>query len=472
MIKKILKENPDFYILFFNVLAVVYVVGTEHIPKKMVFFLIGIFLMMCIAGLLTLWKKNSLFTFFRNLQVSILFFMLLILLAQGLYVAFPSMYPRFILNLTESGAQKQMKDKVVELLDESPFAKPKPNILIHVPGDYGSSTDFEYEWITDNRGYKNDPELANKNQFDVIALGDSFTEGMGVKTQDTWVSKLNTLGISAYSLGVQGYAPSQMSGTFRLFDSELHPKLVIIGYLTSTYDRETLLMKDEKEVTGEKKLPSAIGRLADSYPGNNREYRNQFKFIATSALFPIVDRLVYLYRSNIDPLYSKDPRFIQDRFLVADEDISIGNMQRYKKEMQDTLDAVSRKESIESSPEWKKTLSSFKEIVEGAKRQGAKTMLLIFHNRGPIYITKATGKNLSDNYQGYIERELLREFAVDNELFFLDTETVLKDYIKTFADDTDISKYPYLKYDGHLSKEGNEIIAKLVAEYISQRVLK
>ncbi len=473
MLKKIFKENPDFYILLINIVAVFTILWTENIPLKFAFLLIGMFLTLCTLAFLTLWKKIGLFNFFRNLQISILCFVVLIFLAQTLYALSPAIYPRFITNLIETRSQREMKGKVVEFLDHSPFAKPKPNVLIHVPGDYGNSSefDFEYEWVTDQRGYKNSPEIAIKDQFDVIALGDSFTEGMGVKTQETWVSQLNRVGIRAYSLGVQGYAPSQMSGTFKQFGSPLNPKLVIIGYLGGIYDREALLMKDDATIVREKTLPSAIGRLVKNDLGNGREFRQQFKFISSAALFVIADGLLRLYRSHFDPLYSNDPRFILDKLMVADEVISIGPMQRYKQEMQDALRKTSSREKLESRPEWQKTLVSFKEIATIAKQQGAKTLLVMFYNRGPIYLNKATGKNLEANYADYVERNLLREFTLANGLLFLDTEATLKDSLKEIGETTNISQYPYLKYDGHLSKKGNEIVANLVADYIKTNQL-
>lgn len=465
MVKKTLKENPNLYILFINIAAVLYIVGTENIPDTLGFFAIGLFFGISILSLLAIWKKKKIFIFFKNLQFSIFFFILIIGLAQGLYLLFPSLYPGYLTNLIETNAQKEMKTKVVELLDESPFAKPKANVSIRVPGDYGSETDFEYEWMTDNRGYKNDPEIAMRNQFDVIALGDSFTEGLGVKTENTWISKLNSLGISAYSLGVQGYAPSQMSGTFKLFGTELKPKLVIIGYLTGTYDREVFFLKEEQN-SKDKELPSAIGRLVKNDLNNNREYRKQFKFVFTAATFVIYDKMMDIYRSYIDEDYATDPRFIPEKLMVADESISVGKMQRYKKEIQTALDQISTKEKLQSRPEWEKTLASFDEIITQAKVQSETTILLVFHHRGAVYVNKATGQSLGENYQGFIEKELLRKFAAENGAIFLDTYAALEDYVKEINETTDISQYPYLKYDGHLSNKGNEIIAKLIFDYI------
>ena len=445
-IKKLFKENPYLYILLINLAAILFILIPEYIPQETKDLLLRIFLLVAFLSLLNIWIKNTIFTFFRNLQVSIFIFIFFILLAQLLYVVFPSIYPRYIANFVESSVTKEMKSKAVEYLDQSPFAKPKANVLIRVPGEYGNEYDFEYEWVTDNRGYKNNLKLSKRNQFDVIALGDSFTEGLGVKTDNTWVSKLNSLGINAYSLGVQGYAPSQMNGTFKLYGLKLKPRLVIIGYLTGAYDREGLLLGDEKEIAKSRNLPSAIGRLVQHDISGGSEERVQFKFVISAALFFVwknINRTIELYKYSTDPVYSKDTRFMSEKLMIADKMISIGKMQRYKKEMEDAFNTILSKNKLEENQEWKKTISSFEEISKKAKTERAKVMLLVFHNRGEIYLNKATGRNPGEKNQAIVETKLLKEFASENDLFFLDTGGTFKDYVKKIDDKTDISQYPY-----------------------------
>ena len=144
-IKKLFKENPYLYILLINLAAILFILIPEYIPQETKDLLLRIFLLVAFLSLLNIWIKNTIFTFFRNLQVSIFIFIFFILLAQLLYVVFPSIYPRYIANFVESSVTKEMKSKAVEYLDQSPFAKPKANVLIRVPGEYGNEYDFEYE---------------------------------------------------------------------------------------------------------------------------------------------------------------------------------------------------------------------------------------------------------------------------------------------------------------------------------------
>ena len=79
-------------------------------------------------------------------------------------------------------------DKAIEMLNKQPYVKFKSNVKVRSQGNRGN--DFIYTWLTDSKGYKN---LINEENlsYDYIALGDSFTEGMGVSTEHTWISKIN-----------------------------------------------------------------------------------------------------------------------------------------------------------------------------------------------------------------------------------------------------------------------------------------
>ena len=111
---------------------------------------------------------------------------------------------------------------------------------IRIPAYHGPPDGFVYEWRTDRRGYESTPEIAARDQLPIVAVGESFTEGMGVHTdRDLGQSKRTWLGYATYNMGVQGYAPIQMSGTFQHFGMPLRPKSVIIGNLAEGYESGT-----------------------------------------------------------------------------------------------------------------------------------------------------------------------------------------------------------------------------------------
>lgn len=97
----------------------------------------------------------------------------------------------------------------VEFLDRLPYVKFKPNVYVLSQGYRGD--DFTYEWFTDDFGFKNKNLDLIETNFDFIALGESFTEGMGVTIDNTWTSIIKKKSnLKIYNAGVQGYSPSQI----------------------------------------------------------------------------------------------------------------------------------------------------------------------------------------------------------------------------------------------------------------------
>ena len=135
----------------------------------------------------------------------------------------------------------------VEFLDESPFVKFKGNTLITSQGYRGE--DFTYNWTTDDFGFKNLNSLLEEASVDFIALGDSFTEGMGNSISNTWPSKVQKLNsFKIYNAGVQGYAATQMQGAYDLLKTKVTHDGIIIGALPTIYTREQKFVLDDLSI--------------------------------------------------------------------------------------------------------------------------------------------------------------------------------------------------------------------------------
>ncbi len=78
---------------------------------------------------------------------------------------------------------------------------------------------------TDARGYRNQTEIG---QYDVIALGDSFTEGSSVSDEHPWPVRLaEKTTLSVYNLGMSGYAPLHYLASLKAYGKDLKPKYVV-----------------------------------------------------------------------------------------------------------------------------------------------------------------------------------------------------------------------------------------------------
>lgn len=78
---------------------------------------------------------------------------------------------------------------------------------------------------TDQRGFRNGATL---DAYDVIAIGDSFTEGSNVSDEHVWpVRLMEASGLSVYNLGVSGYDPIHYLAALKEYGLGLKPRYVL-----------------------------------------------------------------------------------------------------------------------------------------------------------------------------------------------------------------------------------------------------
>jgi len=77
----------------------------------------------------------------------------------------------------------------------------------------------------DRRGFRNQTDY---ERYDVVALGDSFTEGSRVSDEHPWPVRLAEVsGLSVYNLGMSGYAPQHYLASLKEVGLQLKPRWVI-----------------------------------------------------------------------------------------------------------------------------------------------------------------------------------------------------------------------------------------------------
>jgi hypothetical protein len=92
----------------------------------------------------------------------------------------------------------------------------------NMPAGYPS---LEYTLTVDKRGFRNRTHL---EKYDIVVLGDSFTEGSGVSDEHAWpVLLAERMGLSVYNLGMSGGNPVTYVHTLEKFGLPLEPKTVI-----------------------------------------------------------------------------------------------------------------------------------------------------------------------------------------------------------------------------------------------------
>jgi hypothetical protein len=74
-----------------------------------------------------------------------------------------------------------------------------------------------------------------------VAVGDSFTFGLGVNQESTWVARLARLSKrEIVNLGVQGTGPQQYTLTLERFGVSLRPKIISTAFLPTTTRMRTI----------------------------------------------------------------------------------------------------------------------------------------------------------------------------------------------------------------------------------------
>lgn len=408
----------------------------------------------------------------RNLIVSLFAFLLTLLAVEIVFRIVPSAFPDNVRLFVEAH-QPEAKQAIIERLPHSPFAKPKPNVLVRIPGYYGPKDTFEYEWRSDSRGFKNLP--SQRDQFDIVALGDSFTEGMGVAIEDTWTTRLSRKGHATYNLGIQGYAPTQFLGTYERYAAALKPKWVIVGLLGNVYARESQFLNENSSPDNwsDQRAPQAIGRLMNQddlnqtrplYLETKEGYRvpvvirQRYRFL-TSALIALAAYQID-FALNFDlkggiPDPDSDVRFAR----------TTAGMLRYRAEVsaaRAALDAA----ALAKSETWISTEAAIERIASLARADGARVLLLFFPNRGTAYHRRATGQDLPKDAADRVQARLLRSFAARRGLHMIDFTPIFQSAAAQLQDDASPDQYPYLQIDGHPSPRGHEIIASELSRFL------
>ena len=308
----------------------------------------------------------------------------------------------------------------VEFLDKQPFVKFKPNVVIRSQGNRGS--DFTYQWKTDLYGFKN-KYAGEPTSFHFIALGDSFTEGLGVSIENTWVKKVqDKSAYKIYNAGVQGYSASQMKATYENLKNKISHEGIIIGALPRIYSRESIF--SEFNSSNESLIGAGgIRSIVLGYRGNSFlvQFFRAMKFII---------RDYYDISNQVDQRMAVYVAEIPKDYHLADKLLNDQNWLAYTKHLA--------------------------QLAEIAIEQNKKVLLIQYPHRHEVYFSqKELGVKQINEIDYYVELNLLRK-ALPKSVVFLDMLPFIREQ-------WDISKeYMYFEKDGHMNERGHELIAKFI----------
>lgn len=95
-------------------------------------------------------------------------------------------------------------------------------------------------------GYRSDVEFAEQSEHPrIVAIGDSFTYGLGVANEATYASVLASMtGVEVINAGVNGYGIDQAVLLWEHEASIFDPDVVVLGYFVDDFNRNVLTLRD------------------------------------------------------------------------------------------------------------------------------------------------------------------------------------------------------------------------------------
>lgn len=380
----------------------------------------------------------------QYMHIALLAVVMFFVSLEVVFRVFPAAIPSGLKVFMYVHENEGLRQRIVEYLPDCPFVKFKPNVEARSQLYRGTPEQFVYDWQTDSLGFKN-PLSLDIQSVQVLALGDSFTEGMGVPTEMTWPGRLTALGVSTYNMGVQGYAPTQAKCTLKVYGELFSPKVVVFGYTGTIADRNTGFLPDRGTPSEEERE-----RALDSVISNEREIRYTTTQ-ATTAFFLLVNK-VYKYglgNGMFSNVTLDNPAF--NIYLAELLDLETETVIPF-----------------EQSAAWKATLSDFEDVQAWSLKHGARMALVYFPHRAISYYPSLMKKPLPTALRELEEARILSNFCREKGIIFVNMTPVFHKYMADLPAKPAFADLPYLQLDGHMSAKGCTLTALALRDALSR----
>ena len=140
------------------------------------------------------------------------------------HVIYPNFSPSILLQNSKEGLNIANDNKIFPLSNIANIS----SILTNENGYYPIVQ-------TDKYGFTNDKNLYKKNSIDIMLIGDSYTEGYSVLSNENISSNLNNAGFNTINLGKGGNGPVLELATLKEYALPYKPKIVIWFFLYNDF---------------------------------------------------------------------------------------------------------------------------------------------------------------------------------------------------------------------------------------------
>lgn len=335
------------------------------------------------------------------------------------------------------------RGEILLYLDENPWIafRPLTRVSTMPLGDRG--IDYVDAWTTDRRGFKNPPSIAARDRVAVVAIGDSFTEGVGVPPEKTWPALLTQAGIPTYNLGLQGAAPIQTIGILRRWGLALRPRLVLFGYCDAMEGRDSAILA----TLAEGKHPgrdAGVGALASLQRAQRRP----------RGFWEGTNAILDLAKARLRRLTTLPSTSTQHSFFTRYTDEVVASERG-------PLPAVV-KEEMEHV---------FLTLRQICSEEGIQFGIVLFPLRGYVYYEPITGASPPPDHRHTYRRQWLQNFCEAHGILWIDLTEPIAHEIRRLAaaERIDPKTLPYFLRDPHMNESGHRLVAASILPILRER---
>lgn len=309
---------------------------------------------------------------------------------------------------------------------------------------------------TDARGYRNRTTL---DQAEIVALGDSFTEGSGVSDEHPWPVRLAEFtGRSVCNLGMSGYDPLNYLAAMKEHGVGLRPKYVVCVLYEGNDFR------------------SAAGDRERSHPGFAERlstYMNQ------SPLLGLADRMMIGVFGPINSRGTVKGAEVLDWLPIRIPPCDAGRAYAFApKQLRDRMKDA---EQFSIDPRWLNTRRILLTLRDVCRDAGAELVVVYAPTKAHVIVPIVADRLPADKVRAFtamsykgpmpdastflaalLDRlddteQVVREYCGREAIRFVSTTEALR---AAAAEGTQV----YFTYDQHWTPEGHEVAARVIAE--------
>lgn len=306
--------------------------------------------------------------------------------------------------------------------------------------------EFKVDININSRGLRDTEDfIQEENGLRILALGDSFTFGIGVNQQATYPNQLEEairaqgINCEVINAGIPGYGTRQEVAFFKNYGLEYAPKIVILGFLMANDAEDNLgnyIVKNGFIITKDSKYPELPLSKFYIFKSFIRKHSSLYCFI--------VSRL----KSNV---YARN--IILKLGLITD--LIPAELQFYKKDYSNRVKTC-----------YGVTKLMLRELKRRCIDNNTELLIIGIPLKTQVYqkaweTAKKQYALKDDEFDIDLPNKMMSEFCKEEKINFLDL-------LPSFRKLAQQGKQLYYIIDGHLNEEGHKITAKFIYSFLEE----